>query len=104
MAERSDSDLLLAARSGDGSALEQLLVRYQPQLWRYAAGVAITLATPAGTTPGAGMYKVEASADGYAAAAARTAAARSSRNAGGAASPMDTRWKISGSCRARIGS
>ena len=36
MAERSDSDLLLAARSGDGSALEQLLVRYQPQLWRYA--------------------------------------------------------------------
>jgi RNA polymerase sigma-70 factor (ECF subfamily) len=31
-----DSDLVQAARAGDARALEQLLLRYQPQLWRYA--------------------------------------------------------------------
>ncbi|MGN6390097.1 MAG: DUF4382 domain-containing protein [Burkholderiaceae bacterium] len=58
-----------------GSAAYRLsnLPAAAPQLWRYAAGATITLTTPAGTTPGAGMYKVEASADGYAAPAARTA-------------------------------
>jgi len=36
MAVSPDSDLVPAARAGDAHALEQLIVRYQPQLWRYA--------------------------------------------------------------------
>lgn len=32
----TDSELVHAAQSGDRGALEQLLVRHQPQLWRYA--------------------------------------------------------------------
>jgi RNA polymerase sigma-70 factor (ECF subfamily) len=36
MTALSDSDLVQAARTGDAHALEQLLIRYQPQLWRYA--------------------------------------------------------------------
>jgi RNA polymerase sigma-70 factor, ECF subfamily len=32
----SDSDLVQAARAGDTRALEQLIIRYQSLLWRYA--------------------------------------------------------------------
>jgi hypothetical protein len=33
----TDAELLTAARPGDAAALEALLVRYQPQLYRFGA-------------------------------------------------------------------
>jgi RNA polymerase sigma-70 factor (ECF subfamily) len=41
---RADTELVESARAGDARALEQLLLRYQPQLWRYARRMCGSLA------------------------------------------------------------
>jgi RNA polymerase sigma-70 factor (ECF subfamily) len=35
MADRTDTDLLTSARAGDGAALEELLLRHQPRIYRF---------------------------------------------------------------------